>query len=118
MAKTKRDLTAQLRGLPDLNNIFIPTDPIASLGDAVDRLGRVLAAKARLEEYEDAAKKMLRESGLLKIDGDLYAATVTKSDRYIIDTDAVTAEMGERWVRKHSRWSPSKSVRVFPLVSS
>lgn len=78
----------------------------------VDELGAVKAEKAEIERRERVLKDELIARGVETAEGKLYRVAVSAGTRWSLDKDAVTAELGEAWVQKHSKMSTFTTVRV------
>lgn len=121
MAKAKRKplIAAELAALPELRAApcrFPAGAP--DLPTLADRLGELKAARTALETYEESIKSVLRKSGETAVNGAHYRVTISPSDRFILDVEAIEAEMGARWLKAHSKFVPTVTVRVGALVSS
>lgn len=84
----------------------------AEPGQIVDRLGALKALISQLSEVEADLKAALVESGLAAVDGAVYRATVSQSDRVSLDTGAIRETMGDDWCARFERATPVTSVRV------
>jgi len=78
----------------------------------VDNLGALKAQIAALTDQEKALKKALTESGFAEIDGDLFRATVSWTERATLDSDAVRAILTPDQVRVCTRTTEIMTVRV------
>lgn len=78
----------------------------------VDQLGALKAQIAALTDQEKILKKALADSGYAEIDGDLFRATVSWTERATLDTEAVRAILTEDQVRVCTRIAEIKTVRV------
>jgi hypothetical protein len=83
-----------------------------SLAIIVDELGTLKAQIAALTEREKALKASLFESGYAEIDGAHYRATVSWTERATLDSEAVRALLTEEQVRRCTKVSEVKTVRV------
>ena len=78
----------------------------------VDELGALKAQISGLTEREAVLKKALAESGYSEIDGGLFRATVTWTERETLNTDAVRAMLSPDQIRVCTRMTEIKTVRV------
>lgn len=78
----------------------------------IDRLGMIKAQIAALEEEEDRYRDQVQRLGPGTHSGRLYDATVSSSTKVTVDMDAVRVKLGEAWVARHSRRTPTVVVRV------
>lgn len=78
----------------------------------VDQLGALKAQIAALTDQEKALKKALTESGFAEIDGHLFRATVTWTERATLDTEAVRAILTAEQARACTRTAEIMTVRV------
>ena len=78
----------------------------------VDSLGALKAQIAALTEQEKILKKALSDSGYAEIDGSLFRATVSWTERATLDTEAVRSILTEEQQRDCTRVSEIMSVRV------
>lgn len=78
----------------------------------VDQLGTLKARIADLTKEESTLKAALLESGYAELDGDLFRATVTWTERATLDTEAVRAILTEDQQRVCTRVTEIKTVRV------
>lgn len=63
-----------------MNSVLFPVvSPVVTLGEVVDRLGRLRAEIAELEVLEKQFKETLSDSGETKVIGKLYKAAVIYS---------------------------------------
>jgi hypothetical protein len=83
------------------------------IGAVADRLGRVAAFIAELEDYEKRLKGIIIAHGEDAVEGKLFRATLSIFDQSRLDTKAVKEEMGEAWVAKRS-----KASKVTKVVSN
>jgi hypothetical protein len=78
----------------------------------VDQLGALKAQISALTEQESALKKALTESGFAEINGELFRATVTWTERETLNTEAVRAILTADQVRVCTRVTEIMAVRV------
>jgi hypothetical protein len=78
----------------------------------VDRLGVVLAQIAELKREEKRIKEQLIEWGLGAYEGDLYRATVSHSERAVLDMIAVRAKLSPQFIRANTSYTDVTTVRV------
>ena len=78
----------------------------------VDELGALKAQISSLTDREKILKKALSDSGYAEIDGSLFRATVSWTERATLDADAVRAILSEDQQRACTRVSEIMSVRV------
>lgn len=74
----------------------------SELGGVVDKLGFLKAQIADLEARERELKDALIAAGDGSYEGVVFRATVSTFERAQLDKEAVIAELGAKWVRKHS----------------
>lgn len=84
----------------------------AMLKDKVDELGALKAAIAELTEKEKELKTAIAASGYAELDGDLYRATVSLSERVTLDSEKVRALLSDAQIAACSRSTEILSVRV------
>ena len=78
----------------------------------VDELGALKAQIAALTDQEKILKKALSDSGYAEIDGALFRATVSWTERATLDTEAVRLILSEDQQRACTRVSEIMTVRV------
>lgn len=78
----------------------------------VDELGALKARIADLTKQETKLKAALIESGYAEIDGLLYRAAVTWTERATLDSEAVRAMLTPDQVKACTRVTEIKAVRV------
>jgi len=78
----------------------------------VDELGALKAQISSLTDREKILKKALSDSGYAEIDGSLFRATVSWTERATLDTEAVRSILTEDQQRDCTRVSEIMSVRV------
>lgn len=78
----------------------------------VDELGTLKAQIAALTEREKQLKASLVASGYAALEGNLYRAAITWTERATLDGDAVRALLTEEQVRQCTKVSEIISVRV------
>jgi len=78
----------------------------------VDELGALKAAIAELTEKEKELKTAIAASGYAELDGDLYRATVSLSERVTLDSEKVRALLSDAQIAACSRTTEVLSVRV------
>lgn len=83
-----------------------------ALADIVDELGELKARIADLTKQETKLKTALVESGYAEIDGSLFRATVTWTERATLDSEAVRAMLTPDQIRICTRVTEIKAVRV------
>jgi hypothetical protein len=84
----------------------------AMLKAKVDELGALKAAIAELTEKEKELKTAIAASGYAELDGDLYRATVSLSERVTLDSEKVRALLSDAQIAACSRSTEILSVRV------
>jgi hypothetical protein len=82
--------------------------------NSVDRLGMLLAQIADLEEQAEAIKNELKNGNEGHVEGALYKACVTLSERKTVDNKAVfkDANVPAELIAKHTRTTAVISVKV------
>lgn len=112
---TPRALKKLLADLPPFRWAVELAASCASLGDVVDRLGRVQAALVAPESHEKALKALLIESGERAVEGKLFRAVVTPAGESVrLDTEKIREDMGDKWCRKYEKTAPrGASVRIY-----
>jgi len=83
-----------------------------ALADIVDELGELKARIADLTKQETKLKAALIASGYAEIDGSLFRATVTWTERATLDSEAVRAMLTPDQVKACTRVTEIKAVRV------
>jgi len=78
----------------------------------VDELGALKAQIADLTKQETKLKAALIESGYAEIDGSLFRAAVTWTERATLDSEAVRALLTPDQIRVCTRVTEIKAVRV------
>jgi len=78
----------------------------------VDELGTLKAQIAALTEREKQLKASLVASGYAALEGNLYRAAITWTERATLDGDAVRALLTEEQVRQCTKVTEVISVRV------
>ena len=78
----------------------------------VDELGTLKAQIATLTEREKLLKATLTASGFAALEGNLYRAAITWTERATLDGDAVRALLTEEQVRQCTKVTEVMSVRV------
>jgi hypothetical protein len=78
----------------------------------VDELGTLKAQIAGLTEREKQLKAALTASGYAALEGNLYRAAITWTERATLDGDAVRALLTEEQVRQCTKVTEVISVRV------
>lgn len=89
--------------------------------DYVDELGEVKAKLSKLRKEEERMSDLIKRSGFTEIDGAKYRATVSKSERTILDMDALRASTSARakWVLQNfSRTTQSTMLKVVARKTS
>jgi hypothetical protein len=79
---------------------------------AVDRLGVLMAEIARLEKEASKIKETIKAHGVGTVEGDLFQATVSVSERATLDMDAVRAKLSPQFITAHTRLTQVVAVRV------
>jgi hypothetical protein len=78
----------------------------------VDELGALKARIANLTEEEKILKTALRRSGYSEIDGTLFRATVTWTERSTLDPETVRGILTEAQLKECTRVTEIKAVRI------
>jgi hypothetical protein len=78
----------------------------------VDELGALKARIADLTDREKVLKTALSESGYSEIDGALFRATVTWTERATLDTETVRSILTEAQQQQCTRVTEIKTVRI------
>jgi len=78
----------------------------------VDELGALKARIANLTDEEKILKTALAESGYSEIDGALFRATVTWTERATLDTETVRSILTEAQLKECTRVTEIKAVRI------
>lgn len=78
----------------------------------VDELGALKATISELTERERVLKAAISASGYAEIDGLLYRATVSLSERATLDTEAVRAILSQEELRQCTKTTEVTTVRV------
>ena len=82
------------------------------LASLVDELGALKAAIAELTDKEKELKTIIAASGYAELDGALYRATVSLSERTTLDTEKVRALLSSEQIAAVSRVTETTTVRV------
>ena len=77
----------------------------------IDRLGKLLAQISELTAQADAIKANLKESGFTEVEGNLFRATVSTSERTTLDTKKVELALGDK-ISLCQKTSTTVTVRV------
>jgi hypothetical protein len=88
-----------------------------NLRPLIDDLGRIRAELAELSKRERELKDQLIGLGEGAYDGDLFRATVSRSERETLDMEAVRSKLTPQFVRAHTRVTPVTTVRVSARVA-
>ena len=82
--------------------------------NSVDRLGMLLAQIADLEEQAEAIKNVLKNGNEGHVEGALYKACVTLSERKTVDNKAVfkEANVPAELIAKYTRTTAVISIKV------
>ena len=89
-----------------------------TLTHSVDTLGALLAQIAALTKQADAIKDQIKDSASLGgdkvVEGDLFKATYIESNRSVVDSKALFAELGATpaQIAKHTKVTAVFSVKV------
>lgn len=75
----------------------------AEMGAVADRLGRVKAAIAVLEEYEQKLNDLCIASGRHEVEGRLFRAVVSHSVVTQLRADRIRRDMPAGWLKKYTR---------------
>jgi hypothetical protein len=85
---------------------------LENLSRVVDELGALKAAIAELTEKEKELKTIIAASGYAELNGELFRATVSLSERVTLDSEKVRALLSEPQIAACSRVTEVTSVRV------
>jgi hypothetical protein len=103
VAKPNAATRKLLEALPAFRSLALAFDAgCADVGAAADRLGRLAAVRAELEQYESQLKEVVIENGELAVEGRLYRATVSTYEQKKLDLAAIRADMTKAWLKKYS----------------
>jgi hypothetical protein len=86
--------------------------------NSVDTLGTLLAQIAALTKQADAIKDAIKDSASLGgdkvVEGDLFKATYSESNRSVVDNKALLAELGAtpEQIARHTKVTAVFSVKV------
>lgn len=83
-----------------------------NLAHIVDELGQLKAAIAELTEKEKELKTIIAASGYAELDGDLFRATVSLSERTTLESDKVRALLSPAQIAACSKVTEVTTVRV------
>jgi len=84
----------------------------------VDTLGALLAQIAALTKQADAIKDAIKDSASMGgdkvVEGDLFKATYSESNRSVVDSKALLAELGTtpEQIARHTKTTAVYSVKV------
>jgi hypothetical protein len=90
----------------------------ATTTNSVDTLGQLLAQIAELTKQADAIKDAIKDSASLGgdkvVEGDLFKATYSESNRSVVDSRALLAELGAtpEQIARHTKTTAVFSVKV------
>lgn len=82
------------------------------LKDSVDYLGHLKAQAATIEDIEKRFKEKLIQSGQDKIDGELFKATVSVSDRATLNMEKVRAKLSPQFIAANTNVTQVVMVRI------
>ena len=85
---------------------------LETLSRIVDELGALKAQIAAMTERESALKAYISGSGRAEIDGALYRATVSLSERATLDADKVRSILSPSQIEECTKTTEVTSVRV------
>jgi hypothetical protein len=85
---------------------------MSNLTVLADEIGRLDAMKAALEEKLAALKAEFKAAGVDKVEGQMFVITQSTAIRQTLDTNAVKADMGQKWFDDHSKLAEVTTVRV------
>lgn len=88
------------------------------LGSLVDRLGEVKALIATLCDEEKSIKEQLIDTRLPSIDGDLFRATMSTSERVTLDSQMVKMFLTPSQIQQCQRVSEVTTVRVTARIKT
>jgi hypothetical protein len=90
----------------------------ATTTNSVDTLGSLLAQIALLTKQADAIKDVIKDSASMGgdkvVEGDLFKATYSESNRSVVDNKALLAELGAtpEQIARHTKTTAVYSVKV------
>jgi len=90
----------------------------ATTTNSVDTLGTLLAQIADLTKQADAIKDQIKDSASMGgdkvVEGDLFKATYSESNRSVVDNKALLAELGAtpEQIARHTKTTAVFSVKV------
>jgi hypothetical protein len=90
----------------------------ATTTNSVDTLGTLLAQIAALTKQADAIKDAIKDSASMGgdkvVEGDLFKATYSESNRSVVDSKALLAELGAtpEQIARHTKTTAVFSVKV------
>jgi uncharacterized Zn finger protein len=84
--------------------------------ELVDSLGAIKAEIATLTAREKVLKDKLIALGESAIDGDMYRATVSTSERETLDMSAVRAKLSPQFMAAHTNVTTVTAVRVVARI--
>jgi hypothetical protein len=90
---------------------------MSNISPMVDQLGRLQAQIADLEAQAKAIKSTLSAIGEGAYEGELFRATVSKSERETLDMKAAREKLSPQWIRAHTKVTPVTTVRVSGKIS-
>jgi len=83
-----------------------------NLTSTIDALGHIKAQIADLKAQEEALRAVLVEQGPGAYEGELFRATVSESERAVLDMAAVRAKLSQQFIRAHTSYTEVTTVRV------
>ncbi len=84
----------------------------ATLKQLIDRAGQRKAESADRELAMAEIKKALIKAGVESAEGDLFRVTIAKTERALLDMDAVREKLTQQFITAHTVISRSTAMRV------
>lgn len=84
--------------------------------ELVDTLGAIKAEIANLTAQEKVLKDKLIALGESAIDGELFRATISTSERATLDMEAVRAKLSPQFITAHTNVSTVTAIRVVSRI--
>jgi hypothetical protein len=82
----------------------------------VDRAGLLQAQVAELDAELRAIKKQITELGEESVEGDMFRATVSTSERRTLDMEAVREKLSPQFIAAHTKVTEVTAVRLTAKV--
>jgi hypothetical protein len=116
MAATAKKTSRLKKLLSELPDFCAPSVSFEAGADDItavpDRLGRLARIRSVIEIYEKKLRAAIVENGEFAVEGRDFRATLIDTQRTLLDTAAIRAELGDEWCQRYDRVSEYQQVRV------